>query len=124
MKRALFYLITTIFYIQHAYANTEKLILQVDSQNLNLCDPQFETLTKAQTALSLKPPFSEIQNSLIPQNDFQWYNLDDLKDNSNYEIRVSYPAIVTILNYEISFMLILMIYVPIDTSRFSIKNCK
>lgn len=100
MKRTLFYVIATIFCIQHIYANTEKLILQVDSQNLKLCDPKFETLTKAQTALSLKPPFSDVQNSLIPQNNFQWYNLDNLEDNSNYEIRVSYPAIVNILNYE------------------------
>ncbi|KAI8642381.1 hypothetical protein BD408DRAFT_344417 [Parasitella parasitica] len=57
------------------------------------CDPQFEALNNAQAATSLKPPFSQVQSSLIPQNDFQWYNLDELKDSASYEIRISYPAI-------------------------------
>ncbi|KAK4512792.1 uncharacterized protein ATC70_003499 [Mucor velutinosus] len=91
MKAAL--LLATIFCIQHAWANTEKLVLQVDSRKMTSCDPHFEVSSKAREATSLKPPFSEIQSSIIPQRDVQWYSLDNIKDNANYEIRISYPAI-------------------------------
>ncbi|OAC99794.1 hypothetical protein MUCCIDRAFT_113236 [Mucor lusitanicus CBS 277.49] len=93
MKAAL--LLATLFCIQCVWANTEKLILQVDSAKLTSCDPHFEALSKAREAASLKPPFSEVQSSIIPQRDVQWYTLDNVKDNANYEIKISYPAIAT-----------------------------
>lgn len=94
MKRVL--LLAVVCCIQYVWANTEKLILQVDSRKLTLCDPRFEALNKARDAISLEPPFSEVQSSIVPQRDVQWYSLDNVKDNANYEIRVSYPAIASI----------------------------
>ncbi|EPB85000.1 hypothetical protein HMPREF1544_08203 [Mucor circinelloides 1006PhL] len=93
MKRAL--ILAALFCIQYVCANTEKLILQVNSRELTSCDPHFGALSKTREATSLKPPFSEIQNSIIPGRNFQWYSLDGVKDNANYEIRISYPAIAT-----------------------------
>lgn len=97
MKKAL--ISAAIFCIQYVWANTEKLILQVNSRELTSCDPHFGALSKTREAASLKPPFSEIQNSIIPGRNFQWYSLDDVKDNANYEIRISYPAIASIPNH-------------------------
>jgi len=101
MKSAL--LLAAVCCFQYVWANTEKLILQVDSRKLAPCDPHFDALGKTREAISLTPPFSEVQSSIVPQRDVQWYSLDNVKDNANYEIRVSYPAIASISYYAVVF---------------------
>lgn len=74
-------------------ANTEKLILEARADKVQeTCDTQSDLL-------SLTPPYTKTRQSLIPystinKSSSQWFQLDDLKDGSNYEIRISYPAIV------------------------------
>lgn len=96
MKSALFLF---LILIPGIFANTEKLILHARSSNVIPCESQFLKLSKVKSAPFLYPPFSEVQDSLIPSSpsvkpSIQWHNLDGLKDGSNYEIRISYPAIV------------------------------
>ncbi|KAI7884730.1 uncharacterized protein EV154DRAFT_470822 [Mucor mucedo] len=73
-------------------ANTEKLILEARLDNTQgLCDGEIHRV-------SLTPPYTQTRQSLIPQSAMnrgssQQFQLDDLKDGSNYEIRISYPAI-------------------------------
>lgn len=93
MKFALFLFIT--LFILQVYANTEKIILQARSASLNRrCD------AAAVSAPSLIPPYTKLQQSIVPSstttgNNTQLFHLDNLDDGSNYEVRISYPAIVS-----------------------------
>jgi hypothetical protein len=86
-------------------------------------------LSKVESALSLSPPFLEVQNSLIPSSTLvkgsnQWYNLDNLKDGYNYGIRISYPAIVRELVTWILYDDLLTRYFSFypDTCRFPAQD--
>lgn len=92
-----FFLITCFFHC--VYGNTEKLILEVRKSDPIVCDEKLFELEKYQTAPRLLAPFTEVQSELIPKSKANkatsnWYHLDNLKEGSNYEIRISYPAIV------------------------------
>lgn len=90
----LFFTLLTLF-IASVFANTEKLILEAKSHLVNeACVPKF-------VAVTLTPPYTKLQQSILPSsqsinNPPQLFYLGDLDDGSNYEIRVSYPAIVSI----------------------------
>lgn len=94
MKSLLFILLAV--FISTSFANTEKLILEAKSANVKaVCN-------KNSDAPSLTPPYTKIQQSLIPYSENNkgsphWYHLNDLKDGSNYEVRISYPAIVKLV---------------------------
>ncbi|KAI9267240.1 hypothetical protein EDC94DRAFT_602713 [Helicostylum pulchrum] len=90
MKSLLFILLAV--FISTSFANTEKLILEARSATAkSACNGN-------SNAPSLTPPYTKIQQSLIPYSENikgspHWYHLNDLKDGSNYEVRISYPAI-------------------------------
>lgn len=74
-------------------ANTEKLILEARADKVQ------ETCVTLTDFPSLTPPYTKTRQSLIPfstinKGSSQKFQLDDLKDGLNYEIRISYPAIV------------------------------
>ncbi|KAI9335395.1 hypothetical protein BD770DRAFT_402074 [Pilaira anomala] len=89
MKGSIFLIIA---FIATCFANTEKLILEARGDNIkDLCgiDSNDPTLT---------PPYTKIQESLIPHSENNEgtphrYHLTGLNDGSNYEVRISYPAI-------------------------------
>lgn len=93
MKFALFLFIA--LFILQVYANTEKIILQARSASLNTrCDAATVNVP------TLIPPYTKLQQSLVPSstatgNNTQLFHLENLSDGSNYEIRISYPAIVS-----------------------------
>lgn len=95
MKTICSLLLFIFMLITGCLANTEKLILEARLSNVeNECNPApFNTI-------SMTPPYTKIQHSLIPQSEShegssKQYHLNDLIDGSKYEIRVSYPAIVS-----------------------------
>lgn len=94
MKSLLFILLAV--FISTSFANTEKLILEARSAAAkSACNENSD-------APSLIPPYTKIQQSLIPYSENirsspHWYHLNDLKDGSNYEVRISYPAIVKLV---------------------------
>lgn len=85
--------ILTAACVATSLANTEKLILEARLDNVqDLCNNESH-------GVSLTPPYTQTRQSLIPQSaihpgSLQKFQLDELKDGSNYEIRISYPAIV------------------------------
>lgn len=95
MKGSIFLIIA---FIATCFANTEKLILEARGDNIkDLCgiDSNDPILT---------PPYTKIQESLIPHSENiegtpHRYHLKGLNDGSNYEVRISYPAIVNLLFY-------------------------
>ncbi|KAI7902169.1 uncharacterized protein BX663DRAFT_561745 [Cokeromyces recurvatus] len=87
MKLFYFFLIIT-FLFQTIYANTEKIILKAKDNDGLAC-----SLQSIRSENVLVPPYSEIQNSLIPNTTTYYYQLDKLREGVNYEVRISYPAI-------------------------------
>jgi hypothetical protein len=78
--------------------NTEKLILQVRKTDDIQCDERLLGLAKYKMAPTLAAPWTEVTSSLIPKSTANkatanWYQLENLNEGSNYEIRISYPAI-------------------------------
>lgn len=98
--------------VQVVIANTEKIILQF---NHDL--PVIECL---ETTALLSPPFDSLRDSISSQQS-KYYALANLKNGSTYEIRVSYPAIVTLLSL---YICTIVIFFVIDTSRLLYKNIR
>lgn len=91
-------LIFTATLVTNSFANTEKLILEARADNVQEhCDAKLDLV-------SLTPPYTQTRQSLIPYSEniaglTQKFRLEDLNDGSNYEIRISYPAIVRSILY-------------------------
>jgi hypothetical protein len=101
MKIVYSILVFFTLFITTVFANTEKLILEARVANVEShCEPPSNVPL-------LTPPYTKTQQILIPfsnnhKGSSQWFHLDGLIDGSNYEIRISYPAIVN-LNLNLNF---------------------
>jgi hypothetical protein len=88
MLRRKFLLFSSLLF-QLVSANTEKLIFTAKKTD--------KPCTARSNVFHLSPPYSEVQNNLIPDTiTTQLYLLDKLNVDESYELRISYPAIVNV----------------------------
>ncbi|CAO3699465.1 unnamed protein product [Rhizopus stolonifer] len=79
-----------IFFISLVFANTEKVIFSVKNEHMsNLECAELQDLSSRE----LSPPFTEIRDVIVPNVQQKKYKLNNLQEESTYEVRLSYPAI-------------------------------
>ncbi|OBZ85455.1 hypothetical protein A0J61_06492, partial [Choanephora cucurbitarum] len=79
-------LFVVLYFSYSAQANTEKLILSVEQTPPSLPPCQHQNIPV------LTPPYTQLKDSIVPSRNHSVYRLD-VQPNSQYEIRISYPAI-------------------------------
>lgn len=92
------FVVLCLLIITGAHANTEKLIFRAEAANRHHSSCQRAIRKWAERDMILTPPHSTLRDAVIPSSASgqKWYVLDQLEPGMSYELRLSYPATVSL----------------------------